>query len=53
MDEKLFIQFWMNFLNIKIKEMKTLDEKSYIQFMDENLYTWMNPISSKIMDENK
>jgi hypothetical protein len=32
--------------------MKTLDEKSYIQIMDENPSTWMNPISSKIMDEN-
>jgi len=39
MDEKLFIQFWMIFLIKKIKEMKTLDEKYYIQSMDENLYT--------------
>jgi hypothetical protein len=29
------------------------DEKSYIQIMDENPYTWMNPTSSKIMDERK
>jgi hypothetical protein len=28
--------------------MKALDEKSYIQIMDENLYTWMNLISSKL-----
>jgi hypothetical protein len=33
--------------------MKTLDEKSYIQIMDANPFIWMNPISSKIMDENK
>ncbi len=33
--------------------MKTLDEKSYIQIMDEIPSTWMNPTSSKIMDDNK
>jgi hypothetical protein len=33
--------------------MKTLDEESYIQIMDENFYIWMNPTSSKIMDKKK
>jgi hypothetical protein len=33
--------------------MKTLDEISYIQIMNEIPSTWMNLISSKIMDENK
>jgi hypothetical protein len=33
--------------------MKTLDEKYYIQIMNEIPSTWMNFISSKIMDENK
>jgi hypothetical protein len=36
MDEKIPSKLWM----------KNLDEKSYIQLMDEKLYTWMNPISS-------
>jgi hypothetical protein len=33
--------------------MKTLDEISYIQIMNAIPSTWMNLISSKIMDENK
>jgi hypothetical protein len=40
---------------IKIKKnegIKTLDEKNYIQIMDENPFTRINPISSKFMDEN-
>ncbi len=33
--------------------MKNLSEKSYIQIMDENPSAWINPTSSKIMDEKK
>ncbi len=35
------------------KKDETSDEKSYIQIMDEILFTSMNPTSSKIMDEKK
>jgi hypothetical protein len=33
--------------------MKTFDEKSYIEIMDENPYTWMNPLHPELWMKRK